>query len=68
MGDRTNGRQLESAGRTLAGALARLSVGDFQDAAALLRCTAKYLEGMADAGTGSSVRPHVVGGTAHVVG
>lgn len=47
-------RQLESAGRTLAGALARLSVGEFGDAAALLRCAAKYLEGVADAVPGET--------------
>lgn len=46
-----DGRLLESAGRTLAGALARLSVGDFADAAALLRCAARYLEGLAEGDT-----------------
>lgn len=53
METRTN-RQLESAGRTLAGALARLSVGELGDAAALLRCAAKYLEGVADAAPGET--------------
>lgn len=57
-------RQLESAGRALAWALAQT---DQITAAALLRCAAKYLEGSADGGADAPpVRPHAVGGPTRV--
>lgn len=37
-------RQIESAARTFGEALRRVRTGDFATAAALLRCTARYLE------------------------
>jgi hypothetical protein len=41
-------RQFESAGRSLAGALAHIGNGDLKTAAALLRSAAKYLDGASD--------------------